>query len=33
MRRIISSVSAAALTAAFFVATSGTASAGVAWPW
>lgn len=33
MRRIISSTAATALTAAFFIATSATASAGTAWPW
>ena len=33
MRRIISTATATALTAAFFVATSASASAGVIWPW
>ena len=33
MRRIISTATATALTAAFFVASATSASAGVVWPW
>jgi|GEM_PF-2728084 len=33
MRRIISTVAATALTAAFFAINATTASAGVVWPW
>ena len=33
MRRIINASAATALTAIVFVVSSGTASAGIAWPW
>lgn len=33
MRRIITTATATALTAAFFVINATTASAGVVWPW
>jgi hypothetical protein len=33
MRRIISTVTATALTAAFFALNATSASAGVIWPW